>query len=210
MSSYPVEIRLRATGEFVPATLYDEMAAADLLVVDGEWRSERSIVMQELLAARVPRNKWPQSLHWDWVKKAPMLEELGTMCFGIVCDSQWQGVMLAKASSLHVARLAADKGKELLYVDFLEIAPWNWPIPEINRAGKYGAIGPVLFWKAVKLSEEEGFHGRVGLHALPQSEVFYTEVCKMTPIGRDASKQNLLYFELSRDEAQRILQGDRK
>ena len=88
-----------------------------------------------------------------------------------------------------------------MYVDYLEIAPWNWVIPQINRAGFYKTVGSTLFWRAVHQSEEEGFHGRLGLHALPQAEPFYEKVCRMTPIGRDASKQNLLYFELTRQQA---------
>ena len=94
-----------------------------------------------------------------------MLQLLETEGFGIVYDRKWQAVVLAKASPLHVARLGADKGKPLIYIDFIEIAPWNWVIPEIGQRGRFRALGSTLFRRAVKLSEEEGFHGRVGLHA---------------------------------------------
>jgi hypothetical protein len=69
VSSDAIEIQSRADGTFVPATLLGGMAATDLLVVENEWRSERSQIMQQLLAAGVPRVQWPQSLHWDWSKK---------------------------------------------------------------------------------------------------------------------------------------------
>jgi hypothetical protein len=206
VSSDAIEIQSRADGTFVPATLLGGMAATDLLVVENEWRSERSQIMQQLLAAGVPRVQWPQSLHWDWSKKASMLQLLETQGFGIVCEQRWQGVILTKASPVYVARLGADKGKQLVYVDFLEIAPWNWAVPEIGHPGRYRTVGSTLFWRAVKLSEEEGFHGRVGLHALRQAEWFYEKACGMTPVGRDANKQNLLYFELPREDAQRLLQ----
>jgi hypothetical protein len=180
------------------------MKPRDLVVVEREWASERSLVMQELLQRKVPRVDWPQSLHWDWSDKSEELARLEAAGFGIVCQRRWQGVMLTKTAS-HVARLAGDKGKPIVYVDYLEIAPWNWKIPEISRLGEYRGVGSVLFGRAVKQSEEEGFHGRVGLHALPQAERFYEEGCGMTPVGRDAKKQNLLYFELSREQAARHL-----
>ena len=108
----------------------------------------------------------------------------------------------------YVARLDADRGRPLLYIDYLEVAPWNWRIPEIARDGQFRGIGSVLFWHAVQQSREEGFHGRVGLHALPQAEAFYEVGCHMTPIGRDAAKQDLHYFELSQERAERFFRED--
>jgi hypothetical protein len=205
VSGTQIQIQSRSHDEFVDASLLDGMAPQDLLLVEREWLAERSLVAQELLRAGVERAKWPQSLHWNWNKKAPQLTLLESSGFSIVYENQWQGVMLTKSAS-YFARLGADKGKPLVYIDFLEIAPWNWVIPEIGRVGRFRMVGSTLFWRAVKQSDEEGFHGRVGLHALPQSESFYERGCGMTPVGRDASKQNLLYFELSREDAQRHLQ----
>lgn len=115
--------------------------------------------------------------------------------------------MLTKTAS-YTARLVPDKGKPLVYVDFLESAPWNWPIPEIGREGRFGGVGSVLLWKAVKQSEEEGFRGRVGLHALPQAESFYERAFGMTPLGRDVNKENLLYMELTAEQAKKLFQKE--
>jgi len=208
VSASVVQIIRRSDEASVDAKLLGGIKPTDLLVVEGEWAPERSVVMQELLQQGVSRDKWPQSLHWDWRKKSPQLKLLESAGYGIVCDKRWQGVMLTKTAS-HFAMLDKDKGKPLVYVDYLEVAPWNWVIPEIGREGEFRGIGSLLFWRAVKQSQEEGFYGRVGLHALPQSEPFYEKGCGMTPVGRDASKQNLLYFELSRQQAERFLkEGD--
>lgn len=209
MSSEPIEILSREKNEFVPATMLTGLAATDLVVIENEWRPERSLVMQKLLAAGIQRHRWPQSLHWNWSKKAPMLHLLENQGFGIVCDNQWQGVVLTKSTPLHVCRLGDEKGKPLVYVDFVEIAPWNWVIPDIGQQGRYKSVGSTLLWRAVKHSEEEGFHGRIGLHALRQSEWFY-EKFGLKPVGRDASKQDLLYLELLRADAQAILQRGEK
>jgi hypothetical protein len=187
----------------IAAQLLDGIRPEDMLIVEGAWSSERSIVMQELLTKRVPRDNWPQSLHWCWREKARKLRLLETNGYGISCEQQWQGVMLTKTASA-VSRLGSDRGKPLVYIDYIEVAPWNWAIPEIGRMRQFRGIGSVLFWRAVKQSQDEGFHGRVGLHSLPQAESFYQRF-GMTCIGPDASKQNLLYYELSRQEAQRHL-----
>jgi hypothetical protein len=207
VSSEAIRIQRRSDGADVEAALLDSMAPHDLLVVENVWSIERSLVMQELLQSAVSRSQWPQSLHWDWQRKAPQLRLLECSGFGIVCEQQWQGVMLTETAS-YSAKLAPDQGKPLVYIDFLEVAPWNWVIPEIGRSGRFRAVGSTLFWRAVKQSEEEGFQGRVGLHALPQAVPFYERACGMTPLGSDASKQNLLYMELSRQQAVKILQKE--
>lgn len=208
MSASPLKIQLRADSSWKPATLLDGMKATDLLVVENEWRPERSIVMQELLANQIDRHFWPESLHWDWSRKAPQLKLLETSGAGITCDKQWQGVMMTRTAS-YFARLGRDRGKPLIYIDFLEVAPWNWVIPELGRNGRFRFVGSALFWRAVRQSEEEGFHGRVGLHALPQAESFYEERCGMTRVERDESKENLTYFEFTREQAEAFLaQGD--
>lgn len=205
--SEAIQIQRRADGAEVDAVLLDGMVPDDCVIVGNEWSAERSVVMQELLLSAVSRHLWPQSLHWDWRRKAPELRLLEASGFGLVCEQQWQGVMLTKTAS-YTAKLDPDKGKPLVYVDFLEVAPWNWAIPEIGRAGRFRGVGSVLLWRAVRQSEEEGFRGRVGLHALPQAESFYERVFGMTPLGHDGAKQDLLYMELSASKAMKLLQRE--
>jgi hypothetical protein len=206
VSGLAIQIGRRAGGP-VDATLLDGMAPQDLLVVENEWAAERSRIMQELLESTVPRPQWPQSLHWDWRQKAPELRLLECTGFGIVCEQSWQGLMLTRTAS-YSARLAPDNGKPLVYIDFLEIAPWNWVVPELGRQGRFRSVGSMLFWRAVKQSEQEGFKGRVGLHALPQAEQFYERACGMTPLGQDSGKENLLYLELTSQQARELLQEE--
>lgn len=198
-----VEIVRRNGGEVVQATLLEGLKPPDLLVVEREWGPVRSELMQDLLSGNVPRREWPESLHWDWREKARELKLLASAGFGIVFEKRWQGAMLTKTAS-HVAQLGADRGKPLVYIDYLEVAPWNWNVKRLSQHGEFKGVGSVLMWKALQQSSEEGFHGRIGLHALPGAESFY-EKFGMTPLGRDPAKQNLLYFELSRADAQRHL-----
>jgi len=201
-----VQIIRRSDGSFVDANLVRGVKPQDLLIVEREWIADRTDILHELLDKGVARENWPQSLHWNWQRKAPELTLLAACGLGVVCERQWQGVMMTK-SAPYVARLGADRGQPLIYIDYIETAPRNWPIPEIGCKGVFRGIGSLLFWEAVRQSREEGFHGRIGLHALPQAEVFYQQACQMTPLGHDAAKQNLLYFELSRQQAERLFQA---
>lgn len=200
MSTCAIEIEDRASGKFVPATLHSEMTADEFVLVERAWAQERASLLAKLRSAHLPPSRRPQSLHWDWSKKAPLLQELGVTGYGIECFGLWQGLMLVSAAE-HESKLAADAGKPLVYVDFIESAPWNWKYEEIGQFPIYKGIGVQLFREAVRESVSEGFQGRVGLHSLGQSESFYQEVCKMTRVGEDPRYQDLVYYELSREQA---------
>ena len=60
----------------------------------------------------------------------------------------------------------------------------------------------------MRLSLDEGFHGRIGLHSLPQSEGFYAKYC--TDLGQDAAVYNLRYYEMTRQQSQLFLARGRR
>ena len=205
MSKSRVDLVRRSDGSLVEATLVDGVEPSDLIVVERAWTIVRARLIGRLRAAGVPRKEWPESWHWNWERKAPELAQLAASGFGILSDEDWQGLMLIKTAP-YVARIEGDRGKPLVYVDYLEVAPWNWRIPALGEGGRYKGVGSILFREAVKMSLEEGFHGRIGLHALPQAEAFYDGVCGMTALGRDPRKQDLVYFEFSREQARNFLE----
>ena len=195
-----VEIVEVASAARVMASLRDDLAPHDLVLVDRAWMRARERLVAQLDAHKVPRRDWPQSLLWDWSRKAPALKRLEARAFSITCNERVQGVMLTR-SALYTARVPADHNRPLIYIDFLESAPWNWRIPAIGQLAKFKGLGSLFVRDAVRLSIEEGFHGRVGLHSLPQSESFYEKHCGMTSFGPDAKKDSLVYFEFTRDQA---------
>ena len=143
----------------------------------------------------------PQHFRWDWGAKSQKLQFLAYRCFGIECAGKMQGLLMVMVAG-KVARLAPDLGKELVYIDYLESAPWN--VVPIVDVPEYAGIGMVLMRTAVELSHEEGFHGRIGLHALPQAEEFYRDKCGMQSCGEDPSYENLPYYEMTREIAARF------
>jgi hypothetical protein len=206
VSARSVELVRRHPPGFVAATLHEGLRPSDVLVVERAWAEHRARLIAGLSERDVPRSEWPQSLHWNWEAKAPELLLLQASCAGIFCEDRWQGLMMTKTAA-HVATLAPDVGKPLVYVDFLEAAPWNWRVRPLGQEPEFKGVGTLLFKEAVEQSIREGFHGRVGLHALPQAESFYERVLGMTRVGPDARKQELVYFEFTQQQAQRFLRG---
>jgi hypothetical protein len=124
---------------------------------------------------------------------------------GIECRGEWQGLLLGECTR-HRSRTSPPP-KELVYVEFVESAPWNWELEPLGQEPLYRGVGPQLLEMATRWSEQLGFKGRLGLHSLPQAESFYRDRCQMTDLGPDANYTGMRYFEMTETQAQRILSG---
>ena len=197
MSTIPVQIVRRQDKALVDAVLHTDLVPTVLVEAEKEWGPIRLDAVRRLLQAG-RGGEIPQHYHWDWGRKSLNLQLLAYRCFGIKCDGKWQGLLMVKLAGME-ARLEPDKGKPLVYIDYLESAPWNLRV--MVDTPLYRGIGPLLVWTAVQLSYDEGFHGRIGLHALPQAEKLYRDNCAMHHCGPDASYENLPYYEMTREIA---------
>lgn len=110
------------------------------------------------------------------------------MLVAVELDGEVQGLM----AILRLPRAARLGNKHVVYVDYLESAPWN--LKGSPDPPRFLGVGTVLMAEAVRISTEEGFEGRVGLHSLPQAEAFYNK-CGMTRLGADPNYYDLVYFE---------------
>ncbi len=201
MSRHATTLREQSGGAMVPAVIDDRLPLDRLFEVETQWCVKRIQVLRELWSAGVSEADWPQSVHWNWAFKASALTASrfkasgDARLFGIEAQGQWQGILLGLSED-HFTRLDK-KGRPLVYVDFIESAPWNWDAPASNRIGKYRGVGIQLMKLAVQWSLSLKYGGRVGLHSLPQSESFYSGRCRMKNFGPDAQYDGLCYFELS-------------
>ncbi|WFU26773.1 GNAT family N-acetyltransferase [Bradyrhizobium sp. CB1717] len=160
--------------------------------------------LQELVRKGVPFDQWPQSWHWDWSKKTARVQGLlAFRGFSIVAQGKTQG--LAQVDLTKAAREANQRGKPLVYLEYLEVAPWNRP--DLGNAPRLRGVGTALITAAVALSEDEGFKGRLGLHSLPQADNFYRKI-GMTDLGQDAAYQNLRYFEMTSEQARAFFEKE--
>jgi hypothetical protein len=203
MSRSPIEIVACETRQPVAAWLHDELGALDLLDAEIAWMPERMKAIARILREGIPDDGLPQHSHWNWWNKAYELRMLSTGAFGIQCDEQWQGLMMTTAVG-HNARLPEQLDMPLVYVKYLESAPWN--VKAFVPAPKYGAVGTRLLEAAVRLSLAEGFAGRVGLHALPNpaTELFYQRR-GLVGFGPDAEMEDPPYYEFSAGAATAFL-----
>ena len=196
-----------ARGESEPAELWDAITEQQLADWEGAWVPELLKAVQRLSRAGVERKHLPQSRRWNWRKKVVALQGmLAYPGFSIVCDGLTQGMMIVDTVKKR-CRLDSQKGQHLVYVKFVETAPWNRG--ELFDPPRYRGIGSILIRAAVTLSEDSEFHGRIGLHSLPQANGFYANTCGMTDLGADPNYQGLRYFEMTPEQARAfVAKGD--
>ena len=193
-----------ATGQDVEAELRDAIKQAQLQDWQTQWQPALLAVLQDFARRGVPVNQWPQSWHWDWTKKTARVQGLlAFRGFSVVAQGVTQG--LAQVDLTKAVRELSQAGKPLVYLDYVEVAPWNRP--DLGRAVRLRGVGSALITAAVALSDEEGFKGRIGLHSLPQADAFYRNI-GMTDLGPDAAYQNLRYFEMTAERARAFLEQE--
>lgn len=186
-----VFLRDGATGELISADLYDSILPKHLDDHEQQWKP--------LIASQAPQHG-----HWDWRKKmAHFSPQLSYQSFAIECSGETQGLMIV--NTMKRGRIQSQANKHLVYVEYLEAAPWNRGSTPILKG-----IGTVLMAAAIQLSIDEGNQGRIGLHSLPQADSFYKDRCGMTDLGPDVSYHPtfpLRYFEMTEAQAARYLEG---
>ena len=195
----PVYLQDRRIGQLVEARLIDGLTREEVEKAEADWKPFLDEQVKRMEQAGIPRNKWPQHRHWNWREKYEVSEEyLAYRMFGIECQSQIQGLMLALTAGKN-SLITSQRGKPLVYVHFLAAAPWN--LASIVAEPRFSLVGSILLATAIHLSMEEEFQGRIGLHSLPQSDDWYKKVCGMTDLGPDQTVQNLRYFEMTPEQA---------
>jgi hypothetical protein len=200
----PVFLLDAETSSIQEAELWDIIAEKQLEDWEGEWLPELFKFLQKMRRAGIERRHWPQSRHWDWRAKTESLQGmLAQPGFAIVCNGMTQGMMIADTTTKR-CKIHNQKGKNLVYVDYIENAPWNRP-EFTNNDPKYRGVGSILIRAAIALSEELGFKGRIGLHSLPQANGFYANTCGMSDLGIDSDYQDLRYFEMTSAQAEAFI-----
>jgi hypothetical protein len=128
--------------------------------------------------------------YWDWEQKSRTYgNRLGAEQYAVECENLTQGLMLIETLG-HRSGFEADR--RIVYVRSLATAPWNRQ--SVNQAPLYRFVGTVLLDFARYRSEELGYGGLVGLHALPGAEAFYRQ-SGMMDCGVDEAADRLVYFE---------------
>jgi hypothetical protein len=200
----PVFLLNAQSGQPEAAELWSAITEKQLSDWEAEWVPELFKALQRLNRSGVERRLWPQSRHWDWRRKTEALQGmLANPGFCVVCGGVTQGMMLVDAT-MYRCRMDNQKGKDLIYVSFVETAPWNRK-ELLFDPPRYRGVGPILIRAAIELSKKEEWKGRIALHSLPQSNGFYANYCGMTDLGPDQDHQGLRYFEMSPEQAEAFI-----
>lgn len=179
-----VELLNRASGEFEPADVFQELDDKNFDDFEQLWKPGFSGLA-------------PDS-HWDWVAKAKdAVSSMALETFALECAGDTQGLMLVNLASF--AKLSSQLGRDLLYIELIATAPWNRPTQ--SQAGIYKGVGRVLIATAIRFSIEQGFGGRIGLHSLPTSQSWYRDTIRLTDCGYDKAK-DMQYFEMTDQQAE--------
>jgi hypothetical protein len=170
--------------------------ASQLPSVEAKW----SPVRQKLDAAQLKVGSNLESSHWNWAGKADRVDRGELSLVAIECQGDIQSLM---AIPNQPRPSVLNPGEQLVYVDYLETAPWNIRFP--GQPLRFLGAGAAMIAEAIIISLELGFEGRVGLHSLPQAELFYSNKCMMNRVGTDPKYYNLVYFEYDEQEGQEWL-----
>jgi hypothetical protein len=121
-----------------------------------------------------------------------------------MCGEMTQGMMILDTTTKR-CRIPAQLGLNLVYIEYVETAPWNRK--ELGfTPQRYRGVGSILIRAAIEHSQQTEFKGRIGLHSLPQADRFYAEKVRMTDMGIDDKYHNLRYFEMSPEQAEAFIQ----
>jgi GNAT superfamily N-acetyltransferase len=206
LGRYPLKDRL--TDNDVEATLWQSIDDRHVQDFVQKWKPIFDARLAELksqgrLTDQTVAEYNLQDAHWHWVEKArARAESLSWASFAVEAEGVTQGLMFVRMGPDVRAREASQLNQYIVDVDLLAAAPWNRfrlvPKPQFK------GIGRLLLATAISLSVSEEFAGRIGLHALPQAESWYRDVCGMTDLGVDETKMR--YFEMTPAQARAFVQ----
>jgi hypothetical protein len=174
------------------ATLCDAVLVRDVSVdrlrdIERIWRTRRD----ESLFSGV------DDFVWNWENKIEDIESGAMLLSELRCNGMPQGAI---AVSTKHCTSRSDVGNQVLYVEYLENAPWNIK-GNVAGVSEYLGVGNLLIAEAVDMSLSRGLNGRIGLHSLPLAEPFYRDRCQFSEFEPDVTESGLVYFEYSEQQA---------
>lgn len=195
------------TGESVQADFIEDVNSELIAATEELWGPKSARLRAEALARGIPEEDLPlDHEHWDWRKKIKLAKP-GSRFLGVSWEKQVQGLM--KITPGGPCRLQEQSGQALVYIDYIEIAPWNLPV--LAEFPRFRRIGSYFIEAAIEISHENGCDGRIGLHSLKKAEGFYESCgmrnCGMEKLGYSLKGLEYSYFEMTPIQARSFVEG---
>ena len=198
-------IELRGSdGRFSSALLRMDLSENDLEQTDRLWLPAQWQLEDSAQQAGISINGYMEHSHWRWSRKW-QLRTNHTLYGGIEVHGEIQGIIILQLDrSCHHT---SQNGMPLVYVDYIATAPWNntHVLGLLGQSARYKSVGGILLSKAIVISQEYGWDGRLGLHSLRQTEDYYRSRFHMLDLGKDAAYYDLRYFEMTSEIASAFL-----
>jgi hypothetical protein len=197
----------RISGQEELAEIASPIAMSDMDCYVGKWMPVFEGKIAELKSTSqftregAARHNVEDS-HWQWPAKVKdRTGQLQWNSYALRCAGSTQGLMFV--DMLRRCRLESQRNLHMVYIDLLATAPWNRQ--RLTPQPVYRGVGEALMLEAILQSSEEGFGGRIGLHALPGAESFYRDEWGMESLGVDPNYSDLHYFEMTTQQASELL-----
>lgn len=195
-----IELHAVETNTSVQASLVEGIREEHIICYEKEWKpfaleKVKKRKETEKIDKIVPGSVMLEDFKWDWKDvKQRTINVSGDRTYAIEYRDETQGLMWLNL--LERSKISSNCGLEIVYIELIATAPWNRSKLVMPEGKRFGLVGENLLKKAVEVSEEVGFKGRIGLHSLPQSESYYRDVLQMKDFGPDNAKKDMHYFEL--------------
>ncbi|MDF5737889.1 MULTISPECIES: GNAT family N-acetyltransferase [unclassified Nostoc] len=124
----------------------------------------------------------------------------------LTCENNLQGIIVLSFNRCASSLKSTEK---LVYLNLVNVAPWNRIFLEENR--RYKGVGSSLVVFGISRSIELGFEGRVGLHSLEEAENFYRHLgfvdlgYDLSYLESEANPSPVKYFEMTERQAELTL-----
>lgn len=199
----PVTTDVIASGQMVGLskgsvryTVHYGWDIAKCLACDEQWIAFNFKLIKYIKEQNFDSEKLKQALggiqvddhHWRWFNKALALSSDSYHWFFVMVDKIPQAACLV----FHPKESAFEK-KNIYYIDYIAIAPWNRKNPMVGR--EFSGVGGLLVKEVVNyLYENKKIGLGFSLHSLPKAEGFYERIGMVG--HEDFNKDGLKYFEM--------------
>ena len=189
-----------SSGELVAAQVLVDVPFALLEEVEAHWKvfKDRALELHTQQGRAIPAGN-----DWNWTRKWQQRDPENHLIFGLSYTNRIQGLLMLSVIPLP-SRLPSRLDEAILYIGYLQNAPWNLR-EYVGESSGFRGVGTALIQIAIESSFDAGCKGRLGLHSLPAAEGFYRRHFK--DLGPDQLKYDLRYFENSDAQIAEYLSG---
>lgn len=150
----------------LPVELIDGITREEFLHIDESWRA-----FKDGHDHGRPRLSLPENHLWNWQCKSVQPPAGSFRFIGVKYQGVVEGLLMLSLKAV-ASKLPVTRNLPVLYVEYLETAPWN-QLAYAGSSRRFLGVGTVLISAAIDESFRHGCAGRLSLHTLDDAKPFY-------------------------------------